>query len=109
MAPVFVVFVRKKFGDIRLCMDYCELNKKTAKDAYLLPRPDEVQDCLACSSVFFTLNLHSSYWQVPIHPEDWPKTAFSPGPGMGLYQFNCMPFGLTGGLPAHSSDSWKLC
>ena len=94
MAPV--VFVRKKSGEICLCVDYRELNKKTAKDAYPLPRRDEVQNRLAGSSVFSTLDLHSSYWQVPIDPEDWPKTTFSPGPGMGLYQFNCMPFGLTG-------------
>lgn len=83
MAPA--VFVRKKSGEIRLCVDYRELNKKTAKDAYPLPRPDEVQDRLAGSTIFSTLDLNSGYWQVPVHPEDRPKTAFSPGPGMGLF------------------------
>ena len=94
MAPV--VFVRKKSGDLRLCVDYRELNKRTTKDAYPLPLPDEVQDQLAGSTMFSTLDLQSGYWQVPVNPGDQEKTAFCPGPGMGLFQFRRMPFGLTG-------------
>ena len=94
MAPT--VFVCKKSGEIRICVNYREFNEKMTKDAYPLLRPDEVQDHLAVSSIFSTLDLHSGYWQVPIHPEDQPNTAFSPGPGIGLYQFNCVPFGLAG-------------
>ena len=94
LAPVVVV--PKKSGEIRLCVDYRQLNKKTSKDAYPLPLPDEVQDCLAGSTVFSTLDLQSGYWQMPVHEEDIPKTAFCPGPGMGLFQFTRMPFGLTG-------------
>ena len=90
------VFVKKKTGEIRLCVDYRELNKKTTRDAYSLPLPNEVQDCLAGSSIFSTLNLQSGYWQIPVHPKDREKTAFSPGPGMGLFQFCRMPFGLSG-------------
>ena len=78
-----------------MCMDYRKLNKKTTKDAYPLPRPDEVQDRLSSSTIYSTLDLASGYWQLPLHQEDWPKTAFCPGPGMGLYQFTLMPFGLT--------------
>ena len=92
MAPA--VFVWKKTGEIRLCVDYRELNKKTVKDAYPLPRPDEVQDRLAGSTVFSTLDLQSGTWQLPVNPNDQPKTAFSPGPGMGLFQFCRMPFAL---------------
>ena len=77
-------------------MDYRELNKKTQKDTYPLPLPDEVQDKLANSSIFSTLDLQCGYWQLPVHPQDRHKTAFYPGPGMGLFQFKCMPFGLTG-------------
>ena len=66
------------------------------RDAYPLPLPDEVQDCLAGSTVFTTLDLLSGYWQLPLAPEDQAKTAFCPGPGMGLYQFHRMPFGRTG-------------
>ena len=94
MAPA--VFVRKKSGDIRLCVDYRELNKKTQKDTYPLPLPDEVQDKLANSTIFSTLDLQCGYWQMPVNPQDRHKTAFCPGPGMGLFQFRCMPFGLSG-------------
>ena len=94
MAPA--VFVPKKSGDLRICIDYRELNKQTTKDAYPLPLPDEVQDRLAGSTIFSTLDLHSGYWQLPVNHEDQKKTAFCPGPGMGLYQFRQMPFGLTG-------------
>ena len=94
MSPM--VFVRKKTGDLRLCVDYRQVNKKTTKDAYPLPLPDEVQDRLAKSTVFSTLDLQSGYWQLPVSIKDREKTAFCPGPGMGLFQFCRMPFGLTG-------------
>ena len=94
LAPA--VFVRKKTGDIRICVDYRELNKRTVKDAYPLPRPDEVQDRLAGSTIFSTLDLQSGYWQLPVNPSDRAKTAFCPGPGLGLFQFCRMPFGLSG-------------
>ena len=107
LAPA--VFVRKKTGDIRLCIDYRELNKRATKDAYTLPRPDKVQDQLAGSQVFSTLDLQCGYWQLPVHAADHYKTAFSPGPGMGLFQFHRMPFGLSG---APASFQWlmdKVC
>ena len=48
------------------------------------------------STIFSTLDLRSGYWQLPVHVDDQPKTAFSPGPGFGLFQFQRMPFGLSG-------------
>ena len=95
LAPA--VYVPKKNGDIRICIDYRELKKRTIKDSYPLPLPDEVQDRLAGSQIFSKLDLHSGYWQKPIREGDCLKTAFSPGPGMGLYEFCRMPFGVTGG------------
>ena len=77
MAPA--VYVHKKSGELRMCVDYRELNKRTTKDAYPLPLPDEVQDQLARSVIFSTLDLKSGYWQLPVHPEDCMKTAFLPG------------------------------
>ena len=107
LAPA--VFVRKKTGDIRLCVDYRELNKRTTKDAYPLPRPDEVQDQLAGSQVFSTLDLQCGYWQLPVHTADRDKTAFSPGPGMGLFQFRRMPFGLSGAPASFQRLMDKVC
>ena len=94
MAPA--VFVPKKSGEIRICVDYRGLNKKSTKDAYPLPLPDEVQDRLSGSKIFSKLDLQSGYWQLPVHIHDQEKTAFCPGPGMGLYQFTRMPFSLCG-------------
>ena len=94
MAPA--VYVQKKTGEIRLCVDYRELNKRTHKDAYPLPLIDEVQDRLSGDTEFTKLDLHSGYWQVPVNQEDQVKTTFSPGSGMGLFQFKRMPFGLCG-------------
>ena len=90
------MLVRKNTGDIRICVDYRELNKRTVKDAYPLPLPDEVQDRLAGSVIFSTLDLQSGYWLLPVHMNDRAKTAFYPGPGLGLFQFRKMPFGLSG-------------
>ena len=88
LAPA--VFVRKKSGDIRLCVDYRELNKKTQKDTYPLPLPDEVQDKLANSSIFSTLDLQCGYWQLPVHPDDRYKTAFCPGPARHVSSNVCL-------------------
>ena len=94
MAPA--VFVPKTSGQLRICVDYRELNKCTTKDSYPLPLPDEVQDRLAGSIIFSTLDLHSGYWQFPVNLTDREKTPFCPGPSMGLYEFCRMPFGSTG-------------
>ena len=93
MSPA--VFVKKKTGDIRLCVDYIELNKQTTRDAYLLALPDKVQDWFAGSLIFSTLDQQCGYWQLPVNRSDKEKNAFCPGPGMGIFQFNKIPFGLT--------------
>ena len=74
LAPA--IYVPKKSGEIRICIDYRELNKRTVKGAYPLPLPDEVQDRLSRSKVFSKLELHSGYWQLPVKEEDFMKTAF---------------------------------
>ena len=107
MSPA--VFVRKKNGDVRICVDYRALNKQTVKDAYPLPRPDEVQDRLAGCTIFSTLDLRSGYWQLPVHKEDQAKTAFCPGPGLGLFQFHRMPFGLSGAPASFQRLMDRIC
>ena len=87
-----VVLVRKKNGKLRFCVDYRKLNAITKKDAYPLPRIDEMLNALAGSSWFSTLDLASGYWQVAMEPRDREKTAFITR--YGIYEFNVMPFGL---------------
>ena len=71
------------------------MNKQSVRDSYPLPLPDEVQDRLAGSKFFTTPDLHSGYWQLPVGPADREKTAFPQAQEL-VYQFCCMPFGLSG-------------
>ena len=87
-----VVLVRKKNGKLRFCVDYRKVNAVTKKDAYSLPRIDEMLNALAGCSWFSTLDLASGYWQVAMDPRDREKTAFTTR--YGIYEFNVMPFGL---------------
>ena len=102
------VMVYKKDGTIRFCIDYRALNRVTQKDAYPLPLPDQVQDKLFGMKYFTKLDLNSGYWQIPVRESDKEKTAFSPGPGMGLFEFNVLPFGLTCGPSAFQRTMDKV-
>ena len=88
-----IVMVKKKDGSYRFCVDYRRLNSCTIQDAYPLPRIDESLDQLSGSTWFSTLDLCSGYWQVEMHSDDRPKTAFATR--RGLFEFNVMPFGLS--------------
>jgi hypothetical protein len=90
------LFVKKKDQSLRLCIDYRPLNAVTVKNKYLLPRIDILFDQLAGAKVFSKVDLHSSYHQIKIHPEDVRKTAFSTR--YGLYEYLVMSFGLTNAL-----------
>ena len=92
-----LVLVRKKNGTMRYCVDYCQVNSITRKDAHPIPRIDETLDTVAGSCIFTTLDLLRGYWQVEVQPEDREKTAVCTPEG--LYEFNVMPFGL-GNAPA---------
>ena len=87
-----IVLVKKKNSKLHFCIDYQKLNRVTKKDAYPLPRIDEMLDTLARSKWFSTLDLASGYWQVQIHPGDREMTAFITR--YSMYEFNVMPFRL---------------
>jgi hypothetical protein len=87
------LFVKKKDGSLRMCVDYRPLNAVTIKNKYLLPRIDVLFDQFAGAKVFSKIDLRSGYHQIKIRASDVLKTAFSTR--YGLYEFLVMSFGLT--------------
>ncbi|GKA78653.1 putative reverse transcriptase domain-containing protein [Tanacetum coccineum] len=88
-----VLFVKKKDGSFRMCIDYHELNKLTVKNRYPLPRIDDLFDQLQGSSVYSKIDLRSGYHQLRVREEDIPIIAFRTR--YGHYEFQVIPFGLT--------------
>jgi hypothetical protein len=91
-----MIFVPKKDGTQRLCVDYRALNEVTVKNKYVLPSIDDLFDQLHGACVFYKIDLRSWYHQLKIRECDILKTAFISR--NGLYEYTVMSFGLTNAL-----------
>jgi hypothetical protein len=88
-----VIFVEKKDGTQRICVDYRLLNEVTIKNKYPLLRIEDLFDQMRGAKVFSKIDLRSGYHQMKIRWSDIHKTAFTTR--CGLYEYTVMSFGLT--------------
>jgi hypothetical protein len=88
-----VIFIWKKDGSWRLCIENRQLNKAMNKNQYLLPRIDDLFDHMKDAMVFSNIDLRSRYHQLRIKEDDIPKTSFKTR--FGHYKFSVLQFGLT--------------
>nr|GEW01861.1 putative reverse transcriptase domain, ribonuclease H-like domain, aspartic peptidase domain protein [Tanacetum cinerariifolium] len=101
-----VLFVKKKDGSFRMCIDYIELNKLTIKNRYPLSRIDDLFDQLQGSHYFSKIDLRSRYHQLRVHEDDIPKTVFRTH--YGHFEFIVMPFGLTNAPTNYTTHDLEL-
>ena len=110
-----IVVVRKKTGDLRICVDYRKLNEVTRRPIYPIPDTTEVLDTLGGAKVFTCLDLSQGYHQIPMEENDKCKTAFATKSGQ--YEYQVMPFGLSGApatfqrvmQTALRNETWEKC
>ena len=87
-----VLFVKKKDGSLRMCVDYRMLNKISIKNRYPMPRVDDLLDRLRGAKFLSKVDAHSGFNQIRIAPEHIERTAFTTA--YGLFEYTVLPFGL---------------
>jgi hypothetical protein len=92
-----ILFVDKRDGTIRLCVDYRKLNEVTIKNKYPLPKIQDLFDQLNGARVFSKIDFCTGYHQLKVRESDIPKTAFTTR--YGLFEYTVMSFGLTNARP----------
>jgi hypothetical protein len=97
-----VLFVPKKDGGLRLCIDYRGLNAVTKKNRYPLPLIEQLFDSIEGADLFTKIDLRDAFYSVRVDPNDTWKTAFRTR--FGLFEYNCVPMGITN-APATSNLS----
>jgi hypothetical protein len=110
-----VQLVDKKDGKVRFCVDYRKLNAMTIKDAYPLPRMDDILNKMGGARFYTTMDLSTAFWSIPIKESDRAKTAFTTK--FGLWEWCSMPFGLTNAPATQqrfmeailSGFTWEFC
>ncbi|KAJ9548849.1 hypothetical protein OSB04_021392 [Centaurea solstitialis] len=102
-----ILFVKKKDGSMRMCIDYRELNKLTVKNRYPLPKIDDLFDQLQGAAWFSKIDLRSEYHQLKVREEDVHKMAFRTR--YGHFEFIVMPFGLTNAPAAFMDLMNRVC
>ncbi|GJW87227.1 putative reverse transcriptase domain-containing protein [Tanacetum coccineum] len=102
-----VLFVKKKDGSFKMCIDYHDLNKLTVKNRYPLLRIDDLFDQLQGSSIYSKIDPRSRYHQLRVREQDIPKMAFRTR--YGHYEFQVMPFGLKNVLAVFMDLMNRVC
>ena len=102
-----VVLVRKKDGGLRFCIDFCQLNSQTKKDAYPLPWMQETMESMVGTQFFSTMDLKSGFRQVKMAKDSQQYTAFTVG-SMGVYEFLRMLYRLCNALATFQRLMQKL-
>ena len=87
-----IVMVPKKDGSVRLCIDFRRVNTVTVKDAFPLPRVEDLLEATRGKKWYTTLDAASGYWQIAMEKSSIAKTAFTCCEG--LFEWVVMPFGL---------------
>ena len=81
-----IVLVRKKDGTLRFCIDFRQLNDRTEKDSFPMPKMVDTMETMVGARIFSTMDLKSGFWQVKMAEESRPYTAFTVG-SLGVYEF----------------------